>query len=194
MVWSAAGSRAPLASEAWQVDRYVKAVLWAIPPILSLVIVPRLVLGLIPQTAQNTLSQYTNISLASFITGLNTIGIVLAVLSAVQSWAYKWSIVKPVSSSLHMIASFVLMLYIIGLGNPSTLGVTRLSISNLGGGAKLGLTVNLTLTLLTVMVGAALALKIVQKTMKWREDVGNHRLDLQAEAQSAPAPNYQPVH
>ncbi len=166
-------------------NRYVKAVFWAIPPILFLVIIPRLLLDRIPQTVQTTLGQYTNIDVASFITGLNVIGIALAVLSAIQSWAYKWSIVKPVSSSLHMIASFFLMLYIIGLGNASTLGVTKLNFLATGGGAKLGLDFNLTLTFLTVMVGTAVTLKIIQKTMKWREDARNHRLDLEAEAQAA---------
>src|SRR5207245_1561238 len=116
---------------------------------------------------------------------LNIIGIALAGLSAIQSWAHKWSIIKPASSSLHMIVSFVLMLYIIGLGNPSTLGVAKISYA----GAKLGITLDLTLTFLTVMVGAAVALKIIQKTIKWREDVGFHRLDLQAQAQtSQPVP------
>ncbi len=167
-------------------NRYVRAVFSAIPPILFLVVIPRLALDRIPQTVQTTLSQYTSIDVASFITGLNIIGITLAVLSAIQSWAHKWSIVKPASSSLHMIASFVLMLYIIGLGNPSTLGVTNLSYVSSGVGAKLGITLSLTLTFLTVMVGAAVTLKIIQKTMKWREDVGYHRLDLQAEAQAAP--------
>ncbi|HZY94118.1 MAG TPA: hypothetical protein VFE98_04555 [Candidatus Bathyarchaeia archaeon] len=174
-------------------NRYVKAVFWALPPIVFLVIIPRLLLGLIPQTTQTTLSQYTNINVAPFITGLNIIGIALAALSAIQSWAYKWSIVKPVSSSLHMIVSFILMLYIIGLGNPSTLGVTRLSFADSGGSTKLGITFNLTLTFLTVMVGIAVALKIIQKTMKWREDVGNHRLDLQTEDQLATAPPNQPM-
>jgi len=115
------------------------------------------------------------------MTGLNVFGIALAALSAVQSWAHKWSIIKPVSSSLHMITSFVLMLYVIGIGNVSTLGVTNLNY--LSSDAKLSISLNLTLTFLTVMVGAAVALKIIQKTMKWREDVGFHRLDLQAGAQ-----------
>jgi len=157
----------------------------AIPPILFLVIIPQLLLVRFPQlvqSGQTILGQYTNINVTSFITGLNVIGIALAVLSAVQSWAYKWSIVNPVSSSLRMMVSFVLMLYIIGLGNASTLGVTRL---NIVVGAKLGIQFNLTLTFLTVMVGTAVTLKIIQKTMKWREDVGFHRLDLQAEAQAS---------
>jgi hypothetical protein len=178
-------------------NRYIKAVFFAIPPILFLVVIPRLLLGLIPQTFQNTLAQYTNIDVASFVTGLNIIGIALAVLSAIQSWAYKWSIIKPVSSSLHVIVSFVLMLYFIGLGNPSTLGVTNLSYLSSGAGAKLNITLSLTLTLLTVMVGAAVVLKIFQKTLKWREDVGFHRLDLQADAQASQpvsiGPNPRPV-
>src|SRR2546422_5322643 len=162
-------------------NRYVKAVFWAIPPILFLVVIPRLALDRIPQTLQTSLTQYTSIDAASFVPGLSIIGIALAVLSAIQSWAHKWSIIKPASSSLHMIVSFVLMLYIIGLGNPSTLGVTNLSYA----GAKLGITLDLTLTFLTVMVGAAVALKIIQKTIKWREDVGFHRIDLQGQAQTS---------
>ena len=166
-------------------NRYVKAVFGAIPPILFLVVIPRLALDRIPQTLQTSLTQYTSIDAVSFVTGLNIIGIALAGLSAIQSWAHKWSIIKPASSSLHMIVSFVLMLYIIGLGNPSTLGVAKISYA----GAKLGITLDLTLTFLTVMVGAAVALKIIQKTIKWREDVGFHRIDLQGQAQtSQPVP------
>lgn len=166
-------------------NRYVKAVFWAIPPILFLVVVPRLALGMITQSSQASVTQYTGIDLASFVTGLNIIGIGLAVFSAIQAWAHKWSIIKPASSSLHMVTSFVLMLYIIGLGNPSTLGVTNLSYLSIGTGAKLDITLSLTLTFLTVMVGAAVALKIVQKTMKWREDIGFHRLDLQTQGQTS---------
>jgi hypothetical protein len=77
------------------------------------------------------------------------------------------------------------MLYIIGLGNPSTLGVTNLSYLSAGTGAKLDITLSLTLTFMTVMVGAAVALKTVQKTMKWREDVGFHSLDLQDQASAS---------
>ncbi len=164
-------------------NRYVKAVFAAIPAILFLVVIPRLALDRIPQAWQTTLVQDAHIDVASFVTGLNIIGIALAVLSAIQTWAYKWSIIRPASSSLHMIVSFVLLLYIIGLGDPSTLGVTRINNLDLStGSAKLAINLNLTLTFLTVMVGAAVALKILQKTMKWREDVGFHRLDLQAQA------------
>lgn len=165
-------------------NRYVKAVLATIPAILFLVVIPRLAYDRIPTSWLTTVGKSTNIDVSSFVTGLNIIGIALAGLAAINVWAYKWSVVKPASSSLHMIGSFVLMLYVIGLGNPSTLGVTNLTYIS-SGSTKLGITLNLTLTLLTVMVGAAVALKIIQKTMKWREDVGFHRLDLQAQAQAS---------
>lgn len=158
-------------------NRYLKAVLWAIPPIIFLVIIPRLALDRLPQSLVNDAAQYANISIPNFVTGLNILGLALAALSAVQSWSYKWSIIKPVSSSLHMITSFVLMLYIIGIGNPYTYGVTSLTLTGLGGSST-AFTLNLTLTFLALMVGIAVVLKIVQKSMKYREDVINHRLDL----------------
>src|SRR2546427_9656433 len=114
-------------------NRYVKAVFGAIPPILFLVVIPRLALDRIPQTLQTSLTQYTSIDAVSFVTGFNIIGIAFAGLSAIQSWEHKGSIIKPASSSLHIIVSFVLMVYIIGLGKPSTLGVAKISYS----GAKL---------------------------------------------------------
>src|SRR2546426_10800956 len=117
-------------------NRYVKAVFWAIPPILFLVVIPRLALDRIPQTLQTSLTQYTSIDAVSFVTGLNIIGIALAGLSASQSWAHKWSIIKPASSSLHMIVGFVLILYIIGTGNPPTPAVANIS----SAGADVGLT------------------------------------------------------
>lgn len=162
----------------------------ALESILFLVVIPQLALGKISQADQTTITQYTGINLATFITGLNIFGIALSALSAVQSWAHKWSIIKPVSSSLHMITSFVLMLYVIGIGNVSTFGVTNLNY--LSSDAKLNITLNLTLTFLTIMVGAAVALKVIQKTMKWREDVGFHRLDLQAGVQPLQTPSTGP--
>lgn len=174
-------------------NRVVKSVFWAFWPILFLVIVPQIGLSRISQTTQNQITQYTNISVSSFVIGLNIFGIVLAVLSGLQSWAYKWSIVKLVSSSLHMIVSFLLMLYIIGIGNISTLGVTDLNIVNAGSSANVNLTLSLTLTFLTLMVGIAVVLKILQKTMKYLADVRIHRMGIAGTVGPGPFPASSPT-
>ncbi len=175
-------------------NRIVRATFWAVPPILFLVIIPQIILSRIPQNVLTQITQTTNINLASFVNGLSIIGVVLAVLSAVQTWSYKWSVVRPISSSLHMVVSLFLTLYLIGIGDSSTLGVTRIKFMGLGGpsGTNLSLAFNFTLTFLPLMFGVAVALKIIQKTMKFREDARNHRFDIEAEAKAATTSN-QPV-
>ena len=165
-------------------NRYVKAALATIPSLLFLVIIPQYLLSKVNAASAasavnaGTLDQIranTSIDVTAFINGLAIFGIVLAGLAAISAWSYKWSILKPASSSAHMVGSFFLMLYFIGLGNPLTFGITKLTLVS----SNSSITLNLTLTFLTVAVGIAVALKIIQKTMKYLEDRRNHQLDLQ---------------
>jgi hypothetical protein len=170
-------------------NRIVKAALWAIPPILVFVVLPRLLISIVPASLITQADALLGISISAFITNLAIFGIVLATLSALQTWAYKWSIVKPVASALHMITSYILLLFILGFGNPMTFGTANISISLTAlGGQTSGIgAINITLisTFLALLVGVAVAMKTVQKYMKYLEDKRFHRLDLETEAQQA---------
>lgn len=173
-------------------NRVVKAVLWAIPPIILLVVLPRLVLAYVPTSYVSSLRSYADIDLSSLVNGLTIFGIVFACLSALQTWAYDWSIAKPVASSLHVITSYVLLLFLIGIGNPLTFGTTRITMSLSSFGSSLGpssITIDLVSTFLAIVVGIAVALKILQRGMKFSEAKKLHALDLAEEAgpsQAAP--------
>jgi len=167
-------------------DRVVKAALWAIPPIVVLVVLPSILIGYVPASAVSKASSLLGVSLSAMIDDVAIFGIALAVLSAVQTWEYKWSIVKPVASSLHMITSYALLLFLLGFGNPLTFGTMNLSISLSALGSQttgIGpISVSLVSTFLALLVGVAVVMKAGQKWMKYVEDKRFHALDLLAEA------------
>jgi polyferredoxin len=168
------------------VNRIVKAVLWAIPPIVVLVILPRIAIGYVPASAISEADSLLGVSIPMIIDDFAVFGVVLAVLSAVQTWAYKWSIVKPVASSLHMVTSYVLLLFLLGFGNPMTFGTTNLSISPAVLGSQMSgigaISVSLVSTFLALVVGVAVIMKAGQKWMKYVEDKNFHGLDTSVEA------------
>jgi hypothetical protein len=177
-------------------NRIVKAVLWTIPPILVFVVLPSLLIGIVPTSLITQVDALLGISISTFIVSLAIFGIVLATLSALQTWAYKWSIVKPVAGALHMIASYILLLFILGFGNPITFGTANIGISPTAlGGQTSGMgTMNITIisTFLALLVGVAVAMKTVQKYMKYVEDKRFHKLNMETKAQQAPPPPLTP--
>ena len=153
-------------------NRYVKAALWAIPPIFFLVIVPTYILGLISASQLGSLKTSTGIDLALVVDELAVFGIVLAVLSALQTWAEDWSVVKFTASSLHMITSYVLLLFLLGTGDPWTFGTGTFTLSSASTGEAVGsasVSVVVVSTFIAVALGVAVALKITQRAMKYSE-------------------------
>jgi hypothetical protein len=101
-------------------------------------------------------------------------GAMLAVLSFLQTWAYDWSILKPLASTLHMVTSYVLLLFLLGFGNPLTFGTANISLSlsslNINTSGIGSPEVAIVSTFLALFVGVAVVLKAGTKWMKYVED------------------------
>jgi len=175
-------------------NRTTKAVLWAIPPIALLIVIPRVFVALVPAPDISRAENLLGISVAGLMNDLTIFGIALAALSGLQTWAYKWSVVKPVASASHMIVSYTLLLFLLGFGDPVTFGTANISLSPsalFGNVSGIGpLDVSVVSTFVALFVGVAVVLKTVQKSMKYFEDRQFHKLDLEA-VPSQPQPPVQ---
>ena len=69
-------------------NRIVKAVFWAIPPIVVLVVLPRVLIGYVPSSDISKAGSLLGVSIPGMVDDVAVFGVVLAVLSAVQTWAY----------------------------------------------------------------------------------------------------------
>jgi hypothetical protein len=167
-------------------NRILKGVLLAIPPIVVLVILPLVILGYVPSSSVSQASSVLGVSIPGIIDGIAIFGVILAVLAFVQAWAYKWSILKPVASTLYTVVSYTLLLFLLGFGNPLTFGTANINISLSAAGAKTsGIgppEISIVSTLLALMVGVAVIIKTGQKWMKYVEDKRFHQNDLNVEA------------
>jgi hypothetical protein len=167
-------------------NRIAKAVLWAIPPVVVLVVLPQVLIGYVPSASVSQASSLLGVSIHGMIDAVAIFGVLLAGLSFVQTWAYAWSILKPVATTLHMVVSYSLLLFLLGFGNPLTLGTASISISLPAVGANVpgvgSPEISVVSTFLALMVGAAVIMKAGQKWMKFSEDKKFHAVDLAAEA------------
>ena len=68
------------------------------------------------------------INLQGFVVSISIVGVVLAILSFSANMVEDWSPIKLVSSIASAVVGFYLFLLLIGLGDPSRLGLTQLSI------------------------------------------------------------------
>jgi len=163
-------------------NRAVKATLWAIPPVAFLVVLPSVLLSFLPSSATSQASTVLGINISRMVTAVAIFGIALASLSGLQTWAYAWSILKPVASSLHMLVSYTLLLFLLGFGDPMAFGTAKLSLSLSSLGSNMsGIgspEVSIVSTFLALTVGVAVVLKACQHWMKYAEDKRFHALDL----------------
>ena len=152
----------------------MKGVLWAIPPIVILIVLPLILIGYVPSSTVSKGSSVLGVSIPGLIDDIAIFGVLLAILSFLQTWAYDWSIVKPVASTLHIVVSYFLLLFLLGFGNPMTFGTANISISLSAAGANMsGIgspEISLISTFLAIMVGVAVVIKAGQKWMKYVED------------------------
>ena len=161
-------------------NRYVKAALWAIPPVVVLIIVPAYLLHLVSTSDVSSLRASTGIDLPLVVTELAIFGVILAALSALQTWAEEWSVTKLAASSLHMITSYLLLLFVLDAGNPWTFGTGTLALSFGSTGQSTGsssVSVVVVSTFIAVALGIAVALKITQRALKYSEARKIHRRD-----------------
>ena len=159
-------------------NRTVKAVLWALPAMVVLVVLPRVLIGYVPSSAISKASSLLGVSIPGMVDDVAVFGFALAILSALQTWAYKWSIVKPATSTLHIVTSYILLLFLLGFGNALTFGTANLSISPSALGPSTSgigsISVSLVSTFLALLVGVAVVMKVGQKWMKYGEDKRFH--------------------
>lgn len=179
-------------------NRTVKAVLWAIPPIVLLIIIPLILIKILPLPIINMANALLSMGIVAFVADLTVFGIALAPLSALQTWAYPWSLLKPMASSLHMIVGYILLLFFLGLGNPLTFGTANIGLSPAalfgfqgpsGTGSVIG-TINISVisTFIALLFGIAMVMRIVQKFLIYREEKMFHRLELQGGVVQTQAP------
>jgi hypothetical protein len=158
-------------------------VLLALPPLIFMVFLPYFILVHITPTIENQAKVDLRIDLESFLRGVIVFGLALAIFSAVQGWAYRWSIVKPIGMAARRVTFYVFLLFIIGIGNPWTFGLTNVVFnfgkSNPSLGNTAGESVSFTLIsqFFALMLGIGLALKIAQDFMKYIEDRRWHMAD-----------------
>jgi hypothetical protein len=170
-------------------NRTTEAVLWALPPIVLLIIIPLILISNLPLTIINIANALLGMGIFVFVTDLAVFGIVLAALSALQTWAYPWSVLKPIASSLHMIVSYTLLLFFLGLGNPLTFGIADIGLSPAALSGFLGIsgagpgvgTINISVisTFIALLFGIAWVMRIAQKFLIYSEEKIFHSLELQ---------------
>ena len=162
-------------------NRYVRAVLLALPYLVLFVFIPYLILVRITPASENQIKLYLNIDPYFLLHGTMAFGLALAIFSAVQGWAHKWTVVKPVSLGMRRVTFYVFLLFLMGVGNPWTFGLTNIVFNlgkfNLSLGSTTGGTVSFTMisTFFALMLGIALVLKLAQDVMKYLEDRRDHR-------------------
>ena len=171
--------------------RIGKAVLSAVPPIVLLAVLPS-VLTSLPLPCVSQAEALFGAGMPAFILNLAIFGVAIAALSALRTLAYDWSALKPLASSSYLIVSYALLLFILGFGDPLTFGTANLIVSPAAllnePSAGMGMMdITLVSTFTALLVGIAVAAKIVHGGLKFREDRRYHELELEGGAASAVA-------
>jgi membrane protease subunit (stomatin/prohibitin family) len=89
-------------------------------------------------------------------------------------------VIKLAASSLHMITSYVLLLFLLGAGSPWTFGTGAFTLSGTATGQGAGtysVSVVVVSTFIALALGVAVALKITQRVLKYSEAKKMHRRD-----------------
>jgi len=142
--------------------RYVKAVLSASFYIIFLSILPSLSLWLLPPEIKSyvlLIKDYTGIDVQFMITVALVVGLMLAALSFAKNMTHEWSIMNLIAALLSEAIGFYMSLFLLGLGNPLSMGLAKIPI-NYGGGATAALDLRF-VTLLDAVIMAVSAAKSV---------------------------------
>jgi len=110
--------------------KIIKAVLSAVLYIIILVVIPNVGLQFLSQSIPAEMLPYIEemIPLHGIVMSISVIGVVLAILSFSSNMVEDWSPIKLLSSIASAFVSFYLLLLWFGLGDPSRMGVTQLSV------------------------------------------------------------------
>lgn len=110
--------------------KIIKAVLFAAFYILMLVVIPNVGLQYVFQLMPEEILPFIEemIDLRGIVMPISIIGVILAILTFSSNMVEDWSLVKLLSSIASASVSFYLFLLLIGLGAPSRMGLTQLSV------------------------------------------------------------------
>jgi|GEM_PF-3341450 len=110
--------------------KIIKAVLSAALYITILVVVPNVGLQFLSQSIPAEMLPYIEemIPFHGIVMSISVIGVVLAILSFSSNMVEDWSPIKLLSSIASAFVSFYLFLLLLGLGDPSRMGITQLSV------------------------------------------------------------------
>ena len=113
-----------------KIHKIIKAVLFAAFYILMLVIIPNVGLKYVFQLVPEEILQYIEeiINLQGIVMSISIIGMILAILTFSSNMVEDWSLVKPFSSIASAFVWFYLFLFLMGLGDPSRMGIIQLSV------------------------------------------------------------------
>ena len=110
--------------------KIIKAVLSAVLCITVLVVIPNVGLQYLFQSIPAEMLPFVEemIPLHGIVMAMSVIGVVLAILSFSSNMVEDWSPIKLLSSMASAFVSFYLFLLWLGLGDPSRMGITQLSV------------------------------------------------------------------
>ena len=112
--------------------KIIKAVFFAALYILTLVVIPNIGLGyafqLMPEGTPMRMFIEETIDLRGIVTSISIIGVILAILTFSSNVVEDWSPIKLFSSIASSFVGFYMFLFLMGLGNPSSMGLNQLSV------------------------------------------------------------------
>ena len=135
----------------------VKAVFFASLNVLLYIVIPKIVLGYMPEEALPYVEGV--IDLEGIVAALTMIGVIKAILVFPQNLTEDGSPLKLFSSVTSSLVGFYLSLFMIGLGDPSTMGTTTIAYGPL--------TITLDLTFFISLYALLLVISIVKAITKF---------------------------
>jgi len=97
--------------------------------IIFLVAAPNILLRYVPPQILVLAKEAVGIDIAGMVLTVTVTGVVLAILSLVKNLAEDWSPVKLLSSVASSVTWLYLFLFLIGVGNPLSLGLVKKDLS-----------------------------------------------------------------
>jgi len=110
--------------------KIIKAVLSAVLPIIILVVIPNVGLQFLFQSIPAEMLPFIEemIPLHGIVMAMSVIGVIHAILSFSSNMVEDWSPIKLLSSIASAFVSFYMFLLLLGLGDPSRMGIIQLSV------------------------------------------------------------------
>lgn len=140
----------------------VKAALSASFYIVFFSILPSLSLWLLPSTIKSyvlLVKDYTGIDVQLMIIVALVVGLILASLSFARNMTHEWSVTNLIIALVSEGVGFYMSLFLLGLGNPLSMGLIRIPI-NYGAGATAILDLRL-IAILDIMITAVSVVKSI---------------------------------